>query len=73
MPSQKTALAHEHIRMLDRCFDRFKAADEETREEIIEDAADYIQNTWNDDAEFDRDAVISVYELPSKLNHSKYF
>lgn len=75
LSSQKIALAYEHIRILDRRLGKFKAADIETREEIIEDAADRIKSTWTYGAEFNRDAVISVRELPSTgtLDHSQIF
>jgi len=73
MSSQKIALAYEHICMLDRRLHEFKAADIETWEEIIEDAANRIKSTWTNGAKFNRDAVISVCGLPSTLDHSQIF
>ena len=71
MSSRKIVLVYEHIRMLDRRLRKFKAADIETREEIIEDAADCIKSTGTNGTKFNRDAVICVCELPSTLDHSQ--
>jgi hypothetical protein len=46
--------------MLEKWGTRFRAADPDRREEIVEEAADQIKNAWREDVEFDRGVVISV-------------
>lgn len=49
--------------MLERWSPKFRAADADLREELIEEAADKIKNAWRENVEFDRGAVISVCRL----------
>ena len=66
--SQEIALTDEQIRMLDRYITKFRAADPNLRERIVEEAADSIENTWAEDPEFDRDAVTNVRESSVTVN-----
>jgi hypothetical protein len=54
--------------MLDRYITKFRAADPNLRERIVEEAADSIENTWAEDPEFDRDAVTNVRESSVTVN-----
>jgi hypothetical protein len=49
--------------MLEDIVADFRAADTNSREEMIQDAADNIKCTWTEGVEFDMDAVITVREL----------
>jgi hypothetical protein len=53
--------------MLERWGAKFRAADADRREEIVEEAADQIKNTWRDDVGFNRGTVISVRRLSTRL------
>jgi hypothetical protein len=57
--------------ILERHAPKFRAADTDGREKIVETAADYIERNWREDAEFDRDTIISVCHLSPKLGHSQ--
>lgn len=52
---------------------KFRAADPDSREKIIKEAADQIEGTWMADIEFDRDMVINVCDLSAKLCYSHIF
>lgn len=52
-----------HIKILERYIPKFRAANTNLREKIIEKAANSIERAWGEDVEFDRDAVINVCEF----------
>jgi hypothetical protein len=54
--------------MLKRWGAKFRAANADRREEIVEEAADQIKNAWREDIEFDRGMVISVCTVYSQLD-----
>jgi len=58
----------ECISMLERYIPKFRAADPNSWENIVEEAADHIKSTWTEDTEFDRGAIISVCEFSAKFN-----
>jgi hypothetical protein len=66
-------LTDKDMSMLEKCIPRFRAADPNRRENIVEKAADRIKSTWTVDIEFDRDTVISVCELSAKLDCAEIF
>lgn len=59
--------------MLEKCIPKFRAADTNHRENIIQQAADRIKGTWTEDIEFDEDTVLSVCELSANLDYSDIF
>jgi hypothetical protein len=59
--------------MLDRQLPKFRAADTNCQEDMVEEAADNIGRLWTEEIEFDRDSVINVRELSAKLGHSQIF
>jgi hypothetical protein len=61
--SQEIALTDEHISILERRTAKFRGASPKDREKMVSAAADRIKETWREDVEFDRDAVISVCAL----------
>jgi hypothetical protein len=71
--SQQFVLTDEHTSMLDRKGPKFRSANPDNREKIVEEAADAIERTWAEDMEFDRDTVINVCEFFSNLGHSQAF
>lgn len=62
-----------HISMLKRQVSKFRAANPNCRENIIEEAADNIESIWTEDVEFNRDTMIMYAN--SLLNWAilKYF
>jgi hypothetical protein len=54
--------------MLEKCIPKFRAAPANRRENIVQQAADRIKDTWTEDMEFDRDTMISVCELSAQLS-----
>jgi hypothetical protein len=67
LSSSDITLADEDIKMLERWGVKFRAANANRREKMIEDAADRIERTWTEDAEFDRGKVITVRRLSTRL------
>jgi hypothetical protein len=56
--------------MLEKWAPKFRAANTNRRDAIVEEAADGIKRMWTEDTEFDRDRVISVCKLSAKLCYS---
>lgn len=56
--------------ILEKWVAKFRAADADRREEIVEEAADQIKNAWREDLEFDRGKVTSVCILSTKSGQS---
>jgi hypothetical protein len=56
------------VSILEKLGARFRAANADRREEMVEEAADQIENAWREDAEFDRGMVISVCAVYSQLH-----
>lgn len=56
--------------MLEKWVAKFRAADADRQEEIVEEAADQIKNAWREDLEFDREMVTSVCILSTKWGRS---
>jgi hypothetical protein len=71
--SQEITLTDEHISMLEQWTPKFRAADLSHREKMINKAANYIESTWAESMEFDRDAVTGVRDLSAKLGYPKIF
>ena len=46
---------------------KFRAADTNSREKIIKEAAGKLKNAWREGVEFDSEVVISVCELSSEV------
>lgn len=63
MSSQEIVLTDQHINLLERYIPKFRAADTNFRERIVEEAADTIERAWREDVEFDRDVIINVCEF----------
>ncbi len=59
--------------MLERWTPKFRAADLNHREKMVNKAADYIESTWMESIEFNRDVVTSVHDLSAKLGYPKIF
>jgi hypothetical protein len=66
--SSEIVLTDEHVNILEKWGNRFRTADPDRREEIVEEAADQIKNAWREDVEFDRGMVISVCAVYSQLD-----
>ena len=60
--SEELVLTGFHMSMLERNAAKFQAADTSCWEQIIQDAANKIKDTWIEGVEFDRDAVIKASE-----------
>jgi hypothetical protein len=59
--------------MLEQLIAKFQAANTNSHEKLVTKAADSIKRTWTEDTQFDRDAMISVYDLLAKLGYSHVF
>jgi hypothetical protein len=62
IPSEELMLTDYHMSMLEENIAKFRAADTNLREKIIQDTADGIKRTWTEGLQFDMDAVITVRE-----------
>jgi predicted transcriptional regulator len=56
--------------MVEKWVAKFRAADADRREEIVEEASDQIKNAWREDLEFDRGMITSVCILSTKSGRS---
>ena len=56
--------------MLKGLIPKFWAADPDAWERMVKKAADCIKSTWTEEMEFDKDVVISVRDLSTKLGYS---
>ena len=65
--SKELVLTSYHMSMLERNATKFQAADTNCWEQIIQDTANNIKDTWIEGMEFDRDAMIKVSELSDRI------
>jgi hypothetical protein len=70
MSSQEIALTDRHIKILEKYIAKFRAADTNLREKLIEEATDSIERAWGEDVEFDRDVVINVCEFSVTVKYA---
>ena len=59
--------------MLEKHAPKFQAANGKRRENIVKEVAGQIEKTWPEGMGFNRDVVIFVSDLSSKLHHSQIF
>jgi hypothetical protein len=65
--SQEIELTDQQTSILRRHVTKFRAADTNSREKIIKEAAGKLKNAWREDVEFDSEVVISVSEPSSEV------
>jgi hypothetical protein len=71
--SQETALTEENIRILDRWVPKFRGANLNRREKIVEEIADRIESRRAEGIELGRDTLIDVCDFSAKLDNSHTF
>jgi len=67
---RQIVLTDEHINVLEWKASKFLSSNTNKQEKIVEEAANTIKSIWTEDIEFDRDTVINICELSTKLGHS---
>ena len=65
--SQEIELSDHQMSILRGHVAKFRAADTNSREKIIQEAAGKLENAWREGVEFDSEVVISVCELSSEV------
>jgi hypothetical protein len=59
--------------ILEGLIPMFRTANINGYEKIIKSAANHIKRIWTEETGFDRDAMISVYDLSGELGYSHVF
>ena len=57
--------------MLEGLIPKFRAANPDARERMVKKAADCIKSTWTEEMEFNKDVMISICDLSTKLGYSQ--